>query len=196
MRTKPKTAKQQLKELEDQRLLRDRIAASTRAMSITVGTAFGGTTEISMRGDAGQSVWCIMQPVEVIELIHQLAANVGCHIALKPRKDFASWRDWRVSEEEQLKMNGWAPFVNDMAPFMQIGRENVNQEMLKQMEAERPVHLHGGVGGGAVSGKNEGGNAGETIGDIQKSLSEGKQNVMATKASKHRRNTKRTTKAS
>jgi hypothetical protein len=46
-------------------------------------------------------MWCIMQPVEVTELIHQLAANIGCHIAVKPRDDFASWREWRVSEAEK-----------------------------------------------------------------------------------------------
>jgi hypothetical protein len=56
-----------------------------------------------------------MQPVEIIELIHQLAANVGCHINLQPRKDFSSWRDWRVSEEDQKLLNGHPPFANDMA---------------------------------------------------------------------------------
>ena len=70
-----------------------------RARSITVGTAFGGTTEISMRSNAGNVLYSIMQPVEVIELIHQLAANVGCHILVKPRNDFSSWREWRVSQE-------------------------------------------------------------------------------------------------
>ena len=101
----------------------------TRARSITVGTAFGGTTEISMRGQGMDHLYCIMQPVEVIELIHQLASNVGCHINLQPRKDFSSWRDWKYTEEELLHYRGdqgvpgvgHAPHVNDMAPHMQVG---------------------------------------------------------------------------
>lgn len=99
-----------------------------RARSVTVGTAFGGTTELMMRSDGGRHIWCVMQPVEVVELIHQLAANVGCHIALKPRDDFSSWRDWRVSEAEKKHLNGWAPFVNDMAVFQQLGASGFNQE--------------------------------------------------------------------
>ena len=92
-----------------------------RARSVTVGTAFGGTTEVSLRGNDGKTLWCLLQPVEVIELIHQLAANVGCHINLQPRKDFSSWRDWRVSEEEKLHLAGHPPFVNDMAPHNNVG---------------------------------------------------------------------------
>jgi hypothetical protein len=92
-----------------------------RARSVTVGTAFGGTTEVSLRGNDGKTLWCLLQPVEVIELIHQLAANVGCHINLQPRRDFSSWRDWRVTEEEKLHLAGHPPFSNDMAPHMQVG---------------------------------------------------------------------------
>lgn len=77
-----------------------------RSRSITVGTAFGGVTEVSMRRMDGVSIWTILQPVEVIELIHQLAANVGCHINIQPRKDFASWRDWKHTEEELAHYRG------------------------------------------------------------------------------------------
>lgn len=105
-----------------------------RACSITVGTAFGGTTEVSMRGNGGQTLWCVMQPVEVIELIHQLAANAGCHIHVRPRDDFASWREWRVSDAEKKHLNGHPPFVNDMAVFQKLGASDFNQE-----EAERAV---------------------------------------------------------
>ena len=99
----------------------NRLGDLNRARSITVGTVGGGTAEIGMRCNDGRFVWYIMQPVEVIELIHQLAANVGCHINLTPRRDFSSWRDWRVSEEERLHLNGHAPFPNDMAPHNQVG---------------------------------------------------------------------------
>ncbi len=104
-------------------------ANDTRAQSITVGTAGGGTTEITMRSASGKFLWNTYQPVEIIELIHQLSANVGCHLQLVPRKDFASWRDWKVSEEELAHARGnqflpgvgFPPFVNDMAPSSQVG---------------------------------------------------------------------------
>ena len=50
-----------------------RLENQRRARSIAVGTAFGGTTEITMRSQDGNFTYCIMQPVEVIELIHQLS---------------------------------------------------------------------------------------------------------------------------
>ena len=110
-----------MRELQERMALENREGDFNRARSITVGTTFGGTTEIGMRCNDGRFVWSVMQPVEVIELIHQLAANVGCHINLAPRRDFSSWRDWRVSEEERLHLNGHPPFPNDMAPYNQVG---------------------------------------------------------------------------
>lgn len=105
----------------------------SRARSIMVGTAFGGTSEIMMRGDGGRHLWCLMQPVEVIEFIHQLAANVGCQAQLTPRKDFSSWRDWRVSEAEKKHLNGHAPFVNDMAVFQKLGASGYDDDEAKRI---------------------------------------------------------------
>ena len=99
----------------------NRMGELRRSRSITVGTAFGGTTELMMRGNDGNVLWAVMQPVEVIELIHQLASNVGCHLALKPREDFSSWRNWKLTEQEKLHYNGFPPFVNDMAPAVGYG---------------------------------------------------------------------------
>lgn len=118
-----------------------------RARSISAGTAFGGTTEIMMRGDGGRHLWCIMQPVEVVEFIRQLAANVGCDIALKPRQDFSSWRDWRVTDEEKQHLNGRAPFVNDMAPYNQLGISGVDKETLEALDKSRVSEFGGGEGG-------------------------------------------------
>ena len=115
------THKQKLKEIQRKQDEANFASSLNRARSITVGTCFGGTTEIMMRGNDGTVLWSPMQPVEVIELIHQLAANVGCHIHLQPRKDFSSWRDWRVTEEEKIHLNGHPPFVNDMADHMEVG---------------------------------------------------------------------------
>jgi hypothetical protein len=107
--------------IEELMKIDSRKADLRRARSVTVGTAFGGTTELMMRCNDGNVVWAIMQPVEVVELIHQLAANVGCHIHVQPRKDFSSWREWRVAPEEQPGLNGHPPFADDMAPYMQVG---------------------------------------------------------------------------
>lgn len=121
-------ARKKLQELHNSHEVDNFASNLNRARSITVGTAFGGTTEIMMRSDGGRHIWCVMQPVEVIELIHQLSANVGCAAQLTPRKDFATWRDWRVSEAEKKHLNGHAPFVNDMAVFQKLGASGFNEE--------------------------------------------------------------------
>lgn len=107
-------------------------AELNRARSVTVGTAFGGMTELSMRAIDGKTIWCIMQPVEVVELVHQLSANIGCHIAIKPRDDFSSWREWRVSDAEKKHLNGHAPHPNDISVFQRLGSVGFDQ---KQAEA-------------------------------------------------------------
>lgn len=166
-----KEAKEKFQEILNKQEIENLESNNNRARSITVGTAFGGTTEIMMRSDGGKHIWCIMQPVEVVELIHQLAANVGCHIALKPRNDFSSWRDWKLTEEEKLHYNGHPPFVNDMAPFNQLGALiEKNKEALQDILNGSPnvamdennvvvnkailkngnVHMFGGAGGGSV----------------------------------------------
>lgn len=122
-----------IRELEAKMDLENRESNYNRARSISVGTAFGGTSEIIMRGDGGRHLWCVMQPVEVVELIHQLAANVGCDAKIIPRKDFSSWRDWRVSEAEKNHLNGHPPFVNDMAVFQQLGRSGYDDEESKRI---------------------------------------------------------------
>ena len=80
-------------------------STTQRARSVTVGTCFGGVTEVIVRGDAGEFLWCPLQPVEAIELIHQLAASVGCHINLQPRDDFSSWREWRAVEDKTAQLS-------------------------------------------------------------------------------------------
>lgn len=135
---------EKLRQLEAEMDLENRESNRNRARSITVGTAFGGTTEVMMRSDGGRHIWCAMQPTEVLELIHQLAANIGCHIAVKPRDDFGSWREWRVPESEKKHLQGHPPFVNDMAVFQRLGAigfdqaqaEATMEEWLSQKEYE------------------------------------------------------------
>ena len=117
--TRAEQIKQRHKEIEEEtelllaeQNLKNIKSNITRGRSITVGTAFGGTTEISMRGDADAYLWILLQPVEVTELIHQLAGNIGCHIHIQPRKDFASWRNWKEGTELEWSGNkntGYAP---------------------------------------------------------------------------------------
>lgn len=78
----------------------------SRARSVTVGNAGAGVIEISMRGDAGEHMWCLLNPAEITELIHSLAGSIGCHINLKPREDFASWREWRLADSPSLLTHG------------------------------------------------------------------------------------------
>ena len=187
-----KEIKQKLQQIEEQMIADNRVGDLSRARSITVGTSFGGVTEIMMRGNNGY-MWTPMQPVEVVELINQLAANIGCHIALKPKKDFASWRDWRVTEEEKAHLNGHAPFVNDMAPFMQVGINGIHPKLEQALAAGGKIlEAGGGVGGGFIKEINEGGAAGVSAEEL---IRRRKQNVMATKEPKNRRSSKRTAKA-
>ena len=122
-----------INEIENELALNSYISNLNRARSINVGTAFGGTSEIMMRGEGDKFIYAILQPVEVIELIHQLSSNVGCVAELKPRNDFASWRDWRVSDAEKQHLNGHAPFVNDMAVFQKLGASGYNDEEAKKI---------------------------------------------------------------
>jgi hypothetical protein len=107
-----KETRKRLHELAQEQEIANRIGELSRARSVTVGTSFGGTTEVSMRSNDGTHVWCILQPVEAIELIHQLAANVGCHIHIQPRDDFSSWRGWREMDKPPVNLNGHPPFSN------------------------------------------------------------------------------------
>ncbi len=118
-----------------------------RARSVTVGTAFGGVTELAMRSSNGSHLWCIMQPVEVIEMIHQLAANIGCHIHIQPRKDFSSWRDWKYTEEELEHYRGkqfypgvgHPPHVNDMDPHKRKGADLAVRQLQNQPTESLPL---------------------------------------------------------
>lgn len=130
-----KKNKKKLDEIQSKQDQKNFEATLNRARSITVGTCFGGTTEIMMRGIDGTVLWTPMQPVEVVELIHQLAANIGCHIAVKPRDDFSSWREWRISSAEKQHLNGHPPFPNDMAVFQRLGAAGFNQAEAEQIMA-------------------------------------------------------------
>lgn len=170
---KKSEAKKKIQELINAQEVDNFASNLNRARSVTVGTCFGGTTEIMMRGEGGKHLWCAMQPVEVTELIHQLAANIGCHIHVQPRKDFSSWREWNYSEEELLHYRGGpqplpgmghAPHVNDMTLKQATGQVLPPPEQQPGLKIEVPVRSE--------------------------------ENVVATKKSANRRSTKRSSKTS
>ena len=118
-----------------------------RARAVTVGTAFGGTTEVNLRANDGSVLWAILQPVEVIELIHQLAASVGCQIHIQPRKDFSSWRNWREHDKEkhyvasnQPPFSNHPPFAEKFLDFENRGAVLPPPEMQPGMKVERNDH--------------------------------------------------------
>lgn len=110
-------------EIEYEMQVENRKGDLRRARSVTVGTSFGGVTELMMRNNDGNIIWTPMQPVEVVELIHQLAANIGCHIHIQPRQDFASWRAWPLA--------GHAPHAVDSVSQLNL---NLEQKMLKNIK--------------------------------------------------------------
>jgi|TARA_R100001530_G_scaffold51724_2_gene38338 hypothetical protein len=129
--------------LKDRLHIADLESHLTRARSMKVGTAFGGIVEISMRSSEGYEVWSHLQPVEAIELIHQLAGQVGCHIHIQPRKDFASWREWNITEEEQKHFSPYAPqpdmrgLMDETAQHLPIPEEQAGLQP-KKMAKKRP----------------------------------------------------------
>jgi hypothetical protein len=97
-----------------------------RARSITIGTAFGGAIEVNMRGDY-HSLWCILSPVEAIEVLEQLAAAAGVQVATKPKDDYSAWRGWDVNNVNYLHWKGAAPW--------QVDPENRHEN--KELEAAK-----------------------------------------------------------
>jgi hypothetical protein len=114
----------------------NRVNDFNRGRAITIGTATGGITEITMRGNSGFT-WMIFQPVEVMELIHQLAANIGCHINIQPRKDFGSWREWKKDDDGLIPFNGYAPPTDNINLAGHIGvRRTVTEDNIRELISE------------------------------------------------------------
>jgi len=108
---KDKEFAEKFKALQQEHQLSAQESYKTRAQAITVGPSAGGCVELTMRTSAGNFVWHLFQPVQAVELIHQMAAAIGCHINIQPRDDFASWREWKKPESEKKdQLNGHPPF--------------------------------------------------------------------------------------
>lgn len=94
-----------------------------RAQSYSVGKIGPGSTELSMRGVDGNYLFTMLHPADVVELIHQLSANIGCHLAIQPRQDFASYREWKeLTETDYERLNGWTPHPQVDASHAVLGK--------------------------------------------------------------------------
>ena len=101
--------RQKIQEIYEQNELAGLQQNQTRARSFTIGTTTGGIIEVSMRGDYS-NLWYLLQPVEAIEIINQIAAAAGVEVAMRPRQDFASWRSWDTSLPPSVHWMGTAPW--------------------------------------------------------------------------------------
>lgn len=109
MPKKKLTKEERMAEIYDENQVQSVINSRQRARSITVGTCFGGILEVGMRGDH-YNMYCPLQPVEAVEVILQLAAASGIEVAMRPKKDFSSWRGWEVEGIEDNYWTGAAKF--------------------------------------------------------------------------------------
>lgn len=114
----------QLREKDAQYQLKSKEAELSRARSYSVGSTSGGSVELVMRGIGNDTLWYMLHPVEVSELIHTLAASIGCYAALRPREDFAAWRNWNLKPEEKARLFGDPESAFLMSTTGRIGLEN------------------------------------------------------------------------
>ena len=84
-------------------------ASRSRGTSIHIGTCTGGLIEFSIRCH-DQYLWYLMQPVEAIEFMEQIAAACGVEILKRPKEDFTAWRSWDPDQPERSDWKGSAPF--------------------------------------------------------------------------------------
>jgi len=66
-----------------------------RGRSITFGTCFNEMVEIAIRGEGDKHLWVCLSPYEAVEILHQLAATIGCTATITPRDDLLSYRSWK-----------------------------------------------------------------------------------------------------
>lgn len=125
--------RQKIHQLYEENELANLEANKTRARSFSVGTTTGGIIEVSMRGDYSH-LWYLLQPVEAVEMINQLAAASGLEVAMRPRQDFATWRGWDTETPGGTFWIGAAPW--------QLGEEDrlkIEESKIKNIKSIEPV---------------------------------------------------------
>jgi len=128
------------RKMQLQQLANDLESMNNRARSVSVGTAFGGAVDLTMRRPDGVCTYAILQPVEAIEVLHQLAAAVGCHLNLQPRQDFSSWRVWKNLESHNCnsETKNAQPHSLSHTPQPEILQENIYKGREMPMPEQQP----------------------------------------------------------
>lgn len=129
--------RQQIHELYEENELANLKANQTRARSFSVGTTTGGIIEIGMRGDHA-NLWYLLQPVEAVEIIQQIAAAAGLEVALRPRQDFASWRSWDTSLPPSVHWVGTAPW--QLGEQQRAELEAAKAKNIKSIEEAKEIY--------------------------------------------------------
>jgi hypothetical protein len=130
--------REKINQIYEENELANLVSNKNRARSITVGTAFGGAVEVSMRGDY-HDLWVTMQPVEAVELIEQLASGIGLQVAMRPKQDFAAWRGWNIDVEDRY-WSGAAPWQIEDASHRHrefLNQERSNEKLLSESDVKK-----------------------------------------------------------
>lgn len=126
--------RQKIHELYEENEFANLKQTQTRARSFTIGTTTGGIIEVGMRGDFA-NLWYLLQPVEAVEIINQLAAAAGLEIAMRPRQDFATWRGWDTSLPPSIHWMGAAPW--QLSEEQRAELEAVKAKNIKAIEQSK-----------------------------------------------------------
>jgi len=108
-----------------------------RARSILVGNGYGGMIEITLRNEH-YTLFAIMQPVEAVEIIEQLAAGCGIEIAMRPKQNFTSWRAWHEEGYLNPQMKGTAPYQLE-GNALQFKLNAIREETELEVERQRAL---------------------------------------------------------
>jgi hypothetical protein len=117
--------RKKIHEIYEQNEYADLKQNQNRARSFSVGTTVGGIIEVSMRADSA-SLWYLLYPVEVAEIIEQLASAAGLQVALRPKQDFTTWRSWDATSPDFSHWIGASPgqMTNEQREYLFAVKEN------------------------------------------------------------------------
>ena len=127
--------RQLIQEAYEQNELDSIKSTRNRARSITVGTAFGGVCEVTLRSETN-FLYAQIQPTEVVELIEQLAAGVGVEIAMRPKQNFASWRGWEEVIDQRI---GWDKIAWKGAAVWQLNGEQIEEKAQQKLNPGKEI---------------------------------------------------------
>jgi hypothetical protein len=131
----PSKLRNLIQEAYEQNELDSILSTRSRARSITVGTAFGGVCEVTLRSETN-FLYAQIQPTEVVELIEQLAAGIGVEIAMRPKQNFASWRGWEEVIDQRI---GWDKIAWKGAAVWQLNGNQIEEKAQKKLNSSKEI---------------------------------------------------------